>query len=260
MNLVRSTSLIVALAMPLALLAAPPQIGDSRAEVQAALGAPQGEVRLGERHVLYFAAGSVELRNGAVAHVALLSPEELENRRARAVAAEEQARERVAQLAEEGEALKAKKLADPAFQAAPLGYQITYWENFTRRYPMVSCVDELDLARARFAEEETKASQAERVAELEERLSDAEARADAGRAYFWRPRYDRDGLTRHPFTLWPIRYRYYEAPLPVVTTPGLPPLPPKFRAENTSPSPAARERGDFSDDDDRPRRRFGRSS
>jgi hypothetical protein len=211
-------------------LAADPQIGASFAEVRAALGLPKGLAKAGARQLLFYDRGQVEMTDGVVSRVALRSFEAQAAHESLLAATETRVREaaeqRRAKLQNEGEALKAAKLADAHFNAAPLSYQVSFWENFARRYPGVECAEQLTITRLRFAEqlEEKRlaAEQAARLAELEAKLAFAEARASyasyGGRGYGrrWRDRHD-----DQPYTLWPVTYRYYDSPLPYATSPGL---------------------------------------
>src|SRR5438132_7472297 len=61
---------------------------------------------------------------------------------------------RAAQMRAEGSALRERKLADLAFQAAPLAYQVAFWEDFSQRYPEVSCAEPLMIARLRLNEKQ----------------------------------------------------------------------------------------------------------
>jgi hypothetical protein len=212
-------------------LAADPEIGATFAEVRAALGLPKGLAKAGTRQLLYFDRGQVEMTDGAVTHVALRSEEAQIAHETKILAAETRAREtaelRRTELRAKGEALLAAKLADAHFNAAPLAYQVAYWEKFARTYPGVDCAEPLAIARLRFAEQlEAKrlvAEQAERLAELEAKLAFAEARASyasyGGRGY---GRLRRDRHDDEPFTFWPVTYRYYDSPLPYATSPSLP--------------------------------------
>jgi len=173
--------------------------GDSAEKVRAELGLPRGQVWSGDRDLYYFDRGQVELRSGVVTRVALRSAEEqaaLENKRsAEAARVREDQEIRRARLLAEGESLKAQKLSDPAFLASPVSYQLTFWEDFSRRYTEVPSAEQLNLARIRRAEQVAEAraqgQQAERLAELEARVAAAEARAanardrgDYGSFYF----------------------------------------------------------------------------
>lgn len=154
----------------------------------------------------------------------LRSPEE----QAEAQAAEERQRSvreaRRSELAAEGSALRDRKLADAVFATAPLAYQIAFWEDFARRYPMVSVTEPLSMARLRYtlevAEQRRQADEEARLAALEERLERAE---QAQRVYPvftgspYRRRYWHYDRTPGP---GPIRYDFNSPTLPPYTTPS----------------------------------------
>ena len=220
---------LLVLAVPLS--AADPAEGATFAEVRSVLGLPKGLARAGERQLLYYDRGQIELTRGRVSRVVLRSPEAQAAHEAKVAAAEARLREETAQrherLNREGEAVKAAKLADDRFAAAPLAYQVSFWEEFARKYPGVDCREPLTIARLQFAEQieekRERAEQAARLAELEARLAEAESRTsyatNFGRGYGrrWRDRHD-----DRPFTVWPVEYRFYDSPQPYATSPSLP--------------------------------------
>lgn len=232
--------------------------GDTYLEVRTALGEPRGQMQVGEWRRLIYDRGEVELERGVVTKVMLRSVEaqqRLEARRAEQAELErtEQAA-RQARLNEEGAAVKARKLADPNFLAAPAAYQVAFWEDFARLYPGVPCAEELTIARWRLAEQEEarrgRQEEERRIAELEQRVRDAEARAaqaeEAARTnrYHSYPAYF--GGRRHkPFSLWPVEYRFGENPQPPYVTPSGNPAGRMDGAPYTTPSgnPAGRMDG-----------------
>jgi hypothetical protein len=147
--------------------------GDSLADVRSALGTPRGQAKLGDRLVLFYDDGQVQLVDDRVTRSDFLSPEELATQQAEDA--------RIAQLRSqrisEGEALKAKKLADPAFASAPPAYQVTFWEDFQQRYPEVSCDDEYHLALARRQEQLEEEAHDQSATDLEARVANAEDNA-----------------------------------------------------------------------------------
>ena len=175
--------------------------GDTVATVRNELGAPRGELARGDTQILVYERGEVELRNGVVTKALLRTPEEQMAYAARMAEENERARqandERRGRLAREGEALKARKLADPSFISAPASVQLTFWEDFARAFPDVSVSDQLLSARSRYAAEfaahRERRQQQEMIAELEERLATVEANAAAG-----------------PEIVAPISYPYYQ--------------------------------------------------
>lgn len=159
--------------------AAEVQVGDSRADVRDALGTPRGQVTLDGRQVLYYERGEVELQADTVTRVSLRTPEEQLALDAREERNRGERVARLTQLATEGAALRDRKLADENFKNAPLAYQVSYWENFTRSYPGVSVTEPLTIARLKFNEQlaaqRAQDEQASRIAELEDRLAQAES-------------------------------------------------------------------------------------
>jgi hypothetical protein len=152
--------------------------GDSLADVRNALGAPRGQVKMDGRQVLYYERGEIELQNDTVTRVALRSAEEQMALEAREVRNREERLVRLNQLLAEGNALRDRKMADAAFNNAPLVYQVSYWENFARAYPGVSVTEPLSIARLRLNEQQesqrVQDQQAARIADLEDRLAQAE--------------------------------------------------------------------------------------
>lgn len=184
----KASRLIVACALSVASFATAAEVqkGDSRADVQNALGAPRGQVTLDGRQVLYYERGEVELLGDTVTRVSLRSAEEQVVLDARMERSRDERVARMTQLATEGAALRDRKLADDNFKNAPLSYQVSYWENFTRSYPGVSVTEPLTIARLRYNEQlaaqRHQDEQAARIAELEDRLARAES-GDYGPVY-----------------------------------------------------------------------------
>jgi hypothetical protein len=145
---------VILFSMPLLAAAMEVQPGDTLATVRTALGAPRGQVSIGERHLLYYDRGEVELRGGAVARVALRSTDEQAVFAAERSATQQKVLEENAREVTEGLELKAHKLSDSDFRATPLAYQVVFWESFAARYPGVSCRDQLTAVRLRLAEEQ----------------------------------------------------------------------------------------------------------
>lgn len=227
----KSPAFLALLTLSVPLCAADPALGATFAEVRTALGLPKGLAQADDRQLLYYDRGQVELSGGRVSRVALRTIEAQAAHAAKVAADEARIRgeneQRRARLKDEGEALKAAKLADDRFAAAPLAYQVSFWEDFARKYPGVDCREPLTIARLQLAEQleekRERAEQAARLAELEARLAESESRASfvayAGRGYGrrWRDRHD-----DRPFTVWPVEYRFYDSPQPYATSPTLP--------------------------------------
>jgi len=228
----KTTAAVLAFAIVSAVAtAAEPGLGASFAEVRSALGLPRAKLQKGGRTVLLYDRGEVELSNGAVSRVALRSEVAQAAHEAKVAAREARAREesesRRARLQDEGKALLAAKQTDARFNEAPLTYQVSFWEEFSRKYPGVDGREPLTIARLKLAEQvearREREQQAARLAELEARLAEAETRASYA-SYFGRS-HGRRGRDRHddrPFTMWPVEYRYYDSPQPYATSPSLP--------------------------------------
>lgn len=154
-------------------------VGDSRAAVTQELGEPEGRMKFGAMEVLTYERGEVELEDGVVIREGIISAEEAETRRIRREAEEAERRER---LIAEGTALKEQRLADPGFHTSTATHRVAFWESFRKKYPDVP-VDKVsyDAARKEFeleqAAEKAKVQEARRIADMERKLQEAEARA-----------------------------------------------------------------------------------
>lgn len=161
----------ILLVLPVVVFSSEVKYGDTVEEVRDALGTPRGQSRMGARELLYFDRGEVELNAGRVTRVALRSEAAQTALEAKRTAEADRIRRLQQTLMIEGEATKTRMLADPAFQASPLGYQVGYWQNFARKYPMVPCSDQLGIAQARLDEQNQtvqREEQARRTAALKE--------------------------------------------------------------------------------------------
>lgn len=201
---------------PLVLAAGEVQTGDTLSQVQAALGTPRGQMSAQGRQLLYFDRGEIELRAGAVTRVALMSVDEHAARETRRAADAARMREeqeiRQARSITEGEALKARMLADPAFLSAAPGEQLAFWEYFARSHPEVPVAEQLAAARQR-TREQAEARRAgeireERLAELEEQLMAVETRYDAARSRRYLVHYGGHHGLRQATNLWPVEYHF----------------------------------------------------
>ena len=216
--------------------------GDTMVAVRQGLGTPRGELHLGGRDLFYYDRGEVESRAGVVTRVSLRSAEDqaaLEARRAAdALRVREENELRRARLTLEGNELKARKLADPAFETAPLVYQVAFWQDFSRRYSEVPVSEQLMLSRARLAEEmalsKERNEKEKRLADLEARIAEAEAAEIRNRVIVTGGYYSpyRDRRDYHPLSFGKIEYHFYDSPLPYATSPGMPPMQPTYRRES----------------------------
>jgi hypothetical protein len=205
--------------------------GASLDEVRATLGKPNGQMQLGSRQVLLYERGSVELNAGRVTRVDLRSEEEQAALAAREERLQSQLSAQRSHSLAEGTALRDRKLADAAFLASPVAYQVAFWEDFSRRYPAVPCAEPLTIARLKLGEQlEEKArreADSNRLRELEARVAAAEVEREP--VYYrvrsyprYRDRYDH----QQEFALWPVSYTFDDSPKPVYETPMTPVITP----------------------------------
>ncbi len=197
--------------------------GNSLEEAIAALGSPRGRLQVGDRNLVYYERGEIEMQGGRVTRVALRTPEE----HALLLAREERQRGerevRRNQLIAAGTVERDRKLADENFRAAPLAYQVSYWQDFARRYPDVSVVEPLAIARLKYNEQLEERQRKDRTAQLEAELLEQKLAAEKSRPevyplYTGSPYY----RYRHYYSpgLGPITYTFYSSPLPPYTTPS----------------------------------------
>lgn len=223
----KNQPLVLLLVLPCAILAAEVKPGESIEEVRAALGAPRGQVRAGDRHLLYFDRGEVELKAGTVTRVAILSDEDYVAHEARRAAIAERVREAQASRTVAGEVLKAGQLASATFRNAPPAYQVAFWEDFSQRYPEVSCAEELSIARVTLAEQfeqrRARDEQEARVAELEARVAAAEARASQFSSYGYPSRNYFRGYRSAAPSFWPVVYHFNDSPTVATASVSTPP-------------------------------------
>jgi hypothetical protein len=158
----KTLAFLLLLAAPVLAHATDIHSGDSLADVQAALGAPNGQVQLGDKLVLFYDRGQVQLVDGKVTGSKLISAEEFAAQKAKLAAQK-------AKHAAEGQALKAQKLADPDFVSASPGAQLIFWQDFRMHYPEVSCDDEYKLALAHWQADQQKVFEQQQIAAAAER-------------------------------------------------------------------------------------------
>ncbi len=176
--------------------------GDSRDHVEAVLGSPTGWIQGGSYELLLYERGSVEIRDGAVSEVAILTAEQHERRlRERKIRAAERREAEAARRAlriTQGNALKTRTVGDVSFLSSAPESQLRFWRNFKQRYPEVPAElgyrdalsayereqqtrrakHEIQLAAQQLERLERKAEEAERDAEDAERRA---VRADRRR-------------------------------------------------------------------------------
>lgn len=157
------------------------EIGDPAAKVRDLLGEPRGDIRSGSYELLQYNRGRVELRDGVVTSVDLVSEAEAvaraaqrdqdqEARRARQAAAREQRRL-------DGLTARDRAIGNAAFMTSSGDRQVEFWDSFRRQYPDVPVDSEYAAALNKQDEEREKAATEQRLAAMEKRVQAAETKA-----------------------------------------------------------------------------------
>lgn len=185
--------------------------GDSRASVIGELGAPMGEIDLGDRVRLMFEAGDVTLVDGVVTEHSLKTPAELKRHNEIRETMAEQAQERAAVVMAERLDKGRTWLDYLELDSTPLTDQdikslIAFWKNLRKDYPSVDIDAEyeatLALAKER-AEEIKQRAEEQRMAQLEQRVAAAEQRAAAAEQQAAQARYDAQYTSYYPAYYYP---------------------------------------------------------
>ncbi|MFT5125850.1 MAG: hypothetical protein ACI9TH_002521 [Kiritimatiellia bacterium] len=117
------------------------QIGDNYEKVKAAYGKPTGQVYQGKLEIFIYPRGQVELQDGKVVKIKMLSEQVYNQKLVRKAERLRVERERDdaadGSNSTEGKAKLSDVLADPEFDQKPLIEQINYWRKFKRDYPGV---------------------------------------------------------------------------------------------------------------------------
>jgi len=157
-------------------------VGDPAGVVRSVLGEPHGYLGCAGHEVLVYPRGKVEIRDGKVIDVDLVSAAEAERRRLelerrRAARAAEQAAEKE-KLRIEGLAVKDETLSDPEFSTLAPVVQLAFWHEFARTYPDVPADLELAKALAMVREERERVENEQRMLAMERRVAAAERQAE----------------------------------------------------------------------------------
>jgi hypothetical protein len=149
--------------------AADVSVGDPRDRVVDELGRPLGSASRGSIEVMYYERGYVELVDGRVTVVKLVSKAQAaENRRADEARAQDAARahqERVRLAEEEIRRLQ----ADASFRSLSAKEQVARWQDLKKEYPEATLPAEYDQALATVREEEQAAAAKAALAAAEEK-------------------------------------------------------------------------------------------
>ncbi len=116
-------------------------LGLTRAEIIEQMGEPEGVIVFGDTEILQFPRGTVDLQDGRAIKASVMSRQEAEIEEKERLAREEQMREaaeaRRLALIRDGEAEKERILADPAYTNKSAREMVTFWNEFSAKYPDV---------------------------------------------------------------------------------------------------------------------------
>ena len=184
------------------------RINDTADRVREILGPPDGYMASGTRELWTYRRGRVEIVDGHVTTVDLVSEEE-------ALLREQQKTERLRLQQErlqrehearraEGEQLKEKMLSDPDFSEASAATQIAFWKEFRRRYPSLSVETEYQQALVRRQAEIEDQRLQQKIQDLENRVANAET--DARLAHERAAEAERQSQNQNHYSYygWPI--------------------------------------------------------
>ncbi|MGB0415662.1 MAG: hypothetical protein ACPGKS_02305 [Coraliomargarita sp.] len=208
---------LIALALPVLLLAAEPQIqvGSTEDEVLKVLGKPIGNVQLRDRVLWLYPQGELTIEDHQVTDIDLMADDEFAEHQKQLELEREAWQAQQAQLKaeriSEGEAVKRDKLKSSSFAALPAKDRVDYWRTFQARYPEVDVSEEIGAALASFQTEMKELETHERIAALEARLAQAEKETAAARLEAEKLRKEAEALRQQKN----YGLRYYTDPVPV---------------------------------------------
>mgnify|MGYP006293643039 CR=1 FL=1 len=185
------------------------EVGDPGAKVERALGQPSGYMKAGDLELYVYERGKVEVRDGVVERVNLISAEAARRRRIererRQAEREQRQRELKAERRAEGQEWLEKKLDDPRFEAQSAAEKLAFWTRFRRKYPEVDVSDFHQAALEEYRNDVETRRLRERLAALERRAAEAEAAAERAEQEAF------DARLRHPTysPAWPPEVYYY---------------------------------------------------
>jgi hypothetical protein len=138
--------------------------GESLDEVRAALGEPRSQEQAGNKTVWYYGWRRMQIMvqfvDGKVVSPAWQPPNDDDSTsQPQTATGDANASTLNAQHLAEGEALKAKTLADPGYAAMSPGDQLALWADFRTKYPEVSCDNEYNAALARWKSQSSRTQQ-----------------------------------------------------------------------------------------------------
>ncbi len=155
-------------------------LGDPEAAVIKELGAPQGRITSGKYDVYIYNRGKVELANGLVTSIELMSEEAAETRRLAKEKSQQEAEQQAKDTSErrriEGHKVLADRLADPIFRAQPASGQLSYWDIFKKQYPEIDISSVYTDLSKQYETEQAQTKVQAQLADLQQRTDATEAR------------------------------------------------------------------------------------
>ncbi|MEI7879389.1 MAG: hypothetical protein WCI95_00810 [bacterium] len=212
--------------------------GDTVETVIQELGKPQGRISSGIYDVFLYDRGKVELKDGLVTSVELVSAEVAAARKIAQEKRQQEAVQRALELREsrrvEGAKVMADHLADTSFRTQSAGEQLEYWDLFKNQYPEIDIGSVYANLSRQYQVELEQARVREQLADLQQRTAAAEARAlraeqAAEEAYSARP------TVTYLSPPWIQSYPYNYRPHPSYNDTR--PDPPKHSYQVTHPVP-----------------------
>jgi hypothetical protein len=153
------------------------QNGENRDRVISELGAPDGIIKSGDYEMLSYERGKIELRDGLVISVNLLSQEDLiakkKNDKALSEKKEKEKNEFIKLKHQRGIELREKILTSSVFPEFSGRRKVEILKNFRSNYPDIDITDLLLPALDEMEKEIDEMEQQNKIVELEQRINDA---------------------------------------------------------------------------------------
>ena len=188
------STVVLFAALPMLANARDVMIGDTLDVVKDALGEPRGYMKSEDYQLLQYERGLVELHDGLVSSVSLVSEQDAEKRRIeRERIAEERRLARATRREElriEGQEILEQVRNDPEFAALPAAEQVEFWRSFKKRYRDVPPGEEYAAVLERHKQELEQQALEHRIADLESRVREAESRVAQAEEEVARASYD----------------------------------------------------------------------
>lgn len=156
-------------------------LGDPIETVVAELGEPSGELDFGTRLVYLYDNGRIEIRDGVVVSIDLLSAAEYAAREQREARQLESFLGREERFKQErratAERIRSERRGDAAFLLLSASDQLEFWHKLQQQFPEVSFAAEVEALAAEIRQERLRLAQEAEIRKLEQRTAAAEKRA-----------------------------------------------------------------------------------